>query len=397
MQEAVFETCDMPRRASAGGRIFYLDNLRTFIVCVVVVFHAALAFMVFCPDWWPVADPQQNLFFTGVVLLTDVPIMPILFMLAGYFGLASLSRKGQAEFWRDKCWRIVAPWLLGILIVAPLTPYFWLLSHLPDPPTYLYFLTNLYLTPQFNTQGALWFLGVLTVFYAGLSLAWWLYRPLGVIADRGGRPSAGFWWVFTAVISIGFLFINTFWYDFQWVPVKYVLWVKPTRVPVELSFFILGVHAYRRQWFAADGYRPNPVLWLPIAVVTGAVFFVYKMWVGFLMPELWMRAGHAALHCFFCVATTLALLGLFRTYADRTNAFLARSSAGSFGVYWIHMPIVFFFNLLIRGYDWNIYVKYTVVSVLALAVCHLVAVYGLIRLPIFSPRKARSAVAVAAR
>ena len=63
-------------------RHYYLDNLRSFTVLVVIVFHAALAFMVYCPSWWPVIDPQQNVFFLGVVMLTDVPIMPIMFIVA---------------------------------------------------------------------------------------------------------------------------------------------------------------------------------------------------------------------------------------------------------------------------------------------------------------------------
>jgi peptidoglycan/LPS O-acetylase OafA/YrhL len=381
MREAVVDPRGTTGRSSGKGRIDYLDNLRSFIICVVVVFHAALAFMVFCPDWWPVADPRQNLFFTGVVLLTDVPIMPIMFMIAGYFGLASLCRKGQGEFWRDKFWRIVVPWLLGIAIIAPFCPYFWLLSHQPNPPSYLHLLTNMFFTAQYNTQGALWFLGVLTVFFLGLSLARALYAPLGIIAERGGCPSAAFWAIFMAVASIVFMIINNVWFDFQWVPVKYILWVQPTRVSLEAFYFVLGVHAYRNQWFAADGYRPNVLLWLPIAAVTGAIFFVYKLQVGFLMPEAWMRAVHAVL------STTLALIGLFQVHADRTSAFLGRLANSAFAIYWVHMPIVFLFNMIVREYDWNIYVKFLAVSLPALTVSYLVATYGLALLPIFGGRR----------
>ncbi len=368
-------------------RIFYLDNLRSFIVLVVIVFHAALAYMLFAPTWWPVVDTQQNLFFTGVVLLTDVPIMPIMFMIAGYFGLASMVRRGQAAFWREKLLRIVLPWILGFLTIAPWATYFWLLSRLKHPPSFSYFWLHMFFTKTFNNQGPLWFLGVLTVFFLGLSLAYALSKPLGRIATRAGRPDALFWSVFILLVSAVFVIINQFWFDFQWVPVYYVLWVQPTRVSLEAFYFALGVYAYRQQWFVSDGYRPRFALWLPLAAITGAVFFVYKMKVGFLMPEFTERALHALLHCFFCLCCTLALIGLFQKYMNRTGAFLGRLAVGSYAIYVIHYPFVFLFNLMVRGYDWNIYLKYGVVCVLSVTVSYLIGAYILVLLPMFGRRK----------
>ena len=368
-------------------RIYYLDNLRSFIILVVIVFHAALAYMVFAPVWWPVVDTQQSLFFTGLVLLADVPSMPIMFMIAGYFGLATMVKRGQAAFWREKLLRIVLPWVLGFLLVAPWNPYFWLLSRLKHPPTFAYFWLHMFFTKTFNTQAALWFLGVLTVFYLGLSLAYALFKPLGTIAARGDRPDALFWSVFMLLVSAVFVVINGFWFDFQWVPVHYVLWVQPTRVSLEAFYFALGVYAYRQQWFATDGYRPRFALWLPLAVVTGAVFLVYKLKAGFLMPEFQVRALHALLHCFFCLSSTLALVGLFQRYLNRTGALLGRLAVGSYAIYVIHMPIVFFFNLMVRGCDWNIYLKYGVVCLLSVTVCYLIGAYILVLLPMFGRRK----------
>jgi glucan biosynthesis protein C len=43
------------------------------------------------------------------VLLLDVPIMPILFFLAGYFALRSLQKRGTWLFLKDKLVRIGMP------------------------------------------------------------------------------------------------------------------------------------------------------------------------------------------------------------------------------------------------------------------------------------------------
>jgi len=374
-------------------RLYYLDNLRSFVVLTVVVFHAAMSFMAFAPAWWPVLDPQKSLFFTGVVLLTDVPIMPIMFMIAGYFGTSSLTSKGQGTFWRDKLLRVVLPWILGFLIIAPTSPYIWLFARNLNP-SFDHFWLHMFFTKTFNTQGALWFLGVLTVFYLALSFAYWIYKPLGKVIQNSELPGWGFFLVFLLVPSAVFIAVNQFWYDFSWVPVKYVLWIQPTRVSLEAFYFALGVYAYRRQWFGAGGYKPNFALWLPLAAVSGAVFLWYKLQFGFLMPRLPVRIGHGLLHCFFCFSATAALLGIFRAYLDRTSAFLTKLAASSYAIYWVHMPIVLLSGLAIRGFHWNIYLKYLAVCILSLTGSFLVGAYGLGWLPMFAGKKMKTGSAI---
>jgi hypothetical protein len=349
-----------------------------------------MAFMVFCPAWWPVIDPQHHMFFTGLVVLTDVPIMPIMFMIAGYFGIASLYAKGQGVFWREKLQRIVAPWILGFLIIAPTSPYMWLYSR-QKAPSFEYFYRHMFFTKTFTTQGALWFLGVLTVFYLALSLAYRVYPALGDASEKTDPPGWIFFLLFWLVPSAVFVFVNQFWFDFAWVPVKYVLWVQPTRVSLEAFYFALGVYAYRRRWVGAGGYNPSPLLWLPLALVAGAVFFFYKFHFGFLMPQLPVRVGHGLLHCLFCLASSIALLALFGTYLDRSSAFFAKLASSSYAIYWVHMPIVMLSNLAVQGYHWNIFLKYAVVCLLSLVGSFLAGAYGLSWLPIFAGRRSKPA------
>ena len=370
-------------------RLYYLDNLRSFVVLVVVVFHAAMAFMIYCPSWWPVIDPQQNRFFLMLVLLTDIPIMPVLFLVAGYFAIASLAKKGQGKFWKDKLLHIVLPWILGFLIIAPTSPYIWLAAR-HKAPSFAYFWVHMFFTKTFNTQGALWFLGVLTVFYLALSLAYSMCQPLGNTVDKTAPPGLGFLLLFWLVPSAVYTAVNQFWSDFAWIPVKYVLWVQPTRVSLYLFYFALGVYAYRKRWFGAGGYTPRVALWLPLAVVTGGMFCWYKIHFRFLMLRLPLRAGNNMLHCLFCLCTILALLGLFRAYLDWTSAFLAKLAASSYAIYWVHMPIVLLSNLVVQGYRWNIYVKYLAVCVLALIVSFLVGAYVLSWLPMFGGRNPKA-------
>jgi peptidoglycan/LPS O-acetylase OafA/YrhL len=125
-------------------------------------------------------------------------------------------------------------------------------------------------------------------------------------------------------------------------------------------------------------------------VVTGGMFCWYKLYFSFHMVRLPLRAGNNMLHCLFCLCTILALLGLFHSYLDWTSGLLTKLAASSYAIYWVHMPIVLLSTLVVRGYHWNIYVKYLAVCALSLVVCFLVGVYVVGRLPMFAGKKPKA-------
>ena len=89
-------------------RIFFLDNLKAFIVCLMIVFHAAMCYMAYAPEWWYTVDKADPKFaFTLLVLWADIFIMPVMFFISGYFGIMSLSKQTGAQFWKSKLLRIV--------------------------------------------------------------------------------------------------------------------------------------------------------------------------------------------------------------------------------------------------------------------------------------------------
>ena len=75
-------------------RLYFFDNLKSFIIVLMTVFHAAMCYMAYAPEWWYVVDAANPSFFlTGFVCFTDIFIMPVMFYVSGYFGGASLAKK----------------------------------------------------------------------------------------------------------------------------------------------------------------------------------------------------------------------------------------------------------------------------------------------------------------
>jgi glucans biosynthesis protein C len=280
---------------SSSSRLDALDNLRSLTIVLVVVFHASMSYMLFAPTWWYVVDTKQSLGFFCFVMICDVFIMPVMFLLAGYFGLPSLLRKGEDAFAREKLKRIGIPWVVGTLFFAPVTTYFIWLSRTRTPPPYLHFWTHTFFSTYFE-QAQFWFLGVLLLFYFGLMIARSANEQLKWFEPGTGRPSLWFFPGFVALTSLAFMVVNQHVNDYAWVSVSYLLVIQPTRFSLYIFFFALGVHGYRRRWFTANGYNPRIAAWLPLSLVLGAAFMLYKLRFGLKLDQFRYRAGNDVLH-----------------------------------------------------------------------------------------------------
>jgi glucan biosynthesis protein C len=120
----------------SSQRMYFLDNLKSFIILLVVIFHVAMGFTTWDLKWWWVNDIQKSMFFDLFILETDVYIMPIMFMIAGYFASTILVRKGVTIFWQDKLRRIIIPWASGVLLIAPFISYSVIFSRTDTPPNF---------------------------------------------------------------------------------------------------------------------------------------------------------------------------------------------------------------------------------------------------------------------
>jgi glucans biosynthesis protein C len=371
---------------TSTGRLYFLDNLRSFIILLVVVFHAAMSYMLFAPKWWYVVDTKQSLSFFCFVMICDVFIMPVMFLLAGYFGLPSLLRKGENAFIRDKLKRIAIPWVIGTLFIAPVTSYFIWVSRTKTPPPYLHFWSHTFFRDEYE-QAQFWFLGVLLLFYFGLIIARSANERLSRMEPGSGNPALWFLPAFVIVSSLAFLAVNQNVIDYAWVPVAYLLVIQPTRFSLYIFYFALGVYAYRRRWFTEGGYNPLIAIWLPLSLLLGAAFMFYKLTFGLKLDQLRYCAGNDFLHCAFCLASVFALIAIFRQTLNRSSAMWRGLSRNSYAIYCVHMVIVPPLALAIRPMPWNIGAKFAARSVSALLVSYLVSEFAISKTPPFAMGK----------
>ena len=84
-------------------------------------------------------DTQKSLYFDVFIMGAFAFMMPMMSFVSGYFGIGSMVHKGQLNFWRYKFYRIVIPWALGVVFLAPTIGYMHSVSRNLYPPYPGYF------------------------------------------------------------------------------------------------------------------------------------------------------------------------------------------------------------------------------------------------------------------
>ena len=191
----------MPERAGATGAVrgaAAIDNLRALVVLLVVAVHSVLAYLgslgpkPFAFDkppynWrtFPIVDPHHFLGFDIYCAWANIFLMPLFFVVSGFFVWPSLERGGAARFVRRRALRLVPPFLVGVCLLMPIAIYAVYLQTAAHPGLADYW-AHLRALP-FWPDGPMWFLWVLLVFDA---LAAGIHRLLYRHREAVGRLSS---------------------------------------------------------------------------------------------------------------------------------------------------------------------------------------------------------------
>src|SRR6266487_204850 len=267
--------------APQKARLLFIDNLRILLICMVLVVHLDDTYGAI--GSWYYHDPATNML-TGVLLTIPNAIgmasgMGFFFLLAGYFTPGSYDRKDPRSFLRDRLVRLGIPVLIYSLLLDPLVVYIAEGLH----GSYWSFYAN-YLPQVRGVTGPAWFIALLLLF----SLVYAAWRGLTrhrtqTTARTGKLPS--YRAIFGFIFALGLVtFVVRIWWPAGWiflplnVPVGYL--------PQYMSLYILGLVAYRRNWF----FELSPRMarsWSLIALIATLIF------VGLVFPSMMQAAGVA--------------------------------------------------------------------------------------------------------
>jgi peptidoglycan/LPS O-acetylase OafA/YrhL len=361
------------------NRLAYVDNLRLLLIVLVLGTHSAITYSGLGAWYYTQPLPlgaASRFFFLMLEVYFQAFFMDALFLLAGYFAAASLSKRGAGEFATGRLFRLGVPTLFYMVCIHPLTGYY--LARFPAAQAHgsfaAYYFAYLAGGRVLAGTGPMWFALALLVFSLALAAARaWLG---GLSLERGPRPVVpGLAGYLIAAISLAAFGLR-------------LVWPIGTNVlNMQLCFFAgyvvmfgFGIAAYRFDWLRVLDYRLGrrfllcglclwPVLGV-LLIATGAV-------TGPLDPLLGGPHWQSAALCLWQSATgvcmSLGLAGVFREKANLSSPLLGTLSGSAFAVYVCHPPLLVALARLLDPVDLPAVPKFLLLYALAVPACFAVA------------------------
>jgi peptidoglycan/LPS O-acetylase OafA/YrhL len=346
-----------------------LDNLRGFVILLVLAFHSVLAYLNFLPVapypferppyLWraiPIVDTDRWVGFDLFCAWQDVFLMSLFFFLSGLFVWPSLERKGVRRFLYDRLLRLGVPFALVTVLLMPLATYPTYLQTAAEPGFAAFW--RHWLALPFWPCGPMWFLWLLLVAdFAVAALRRLAPRSAGALIrlsssarDRPMRYLAGLLVASALVyVPMALAFTPSAWTAYG--PFSFQL-SRPLHYAV---YFVagagVGVCGIGRGLLAPDGLLVRRWgIWL-VAAPSSFLVWIYltALVMGVGVPLLVSQILDDFAFVLACLASCTCVLALVLRFAGRALPTLDGIKSSAYGMYLVHYVFVVWLQYALLG------------------------------------------------
>lgn len=383
------------RSSSAVDRLLGLDWLRAVAAILVVFLHAAMPYLVhpFPGLVWAVQPVERSPAVDLIAWTINTFIMPLFFLMNGYFAARLLQKSGESKFLRHRLNRLGGPFLFAAIVILPMDLYTWLLGWVGDELIPINKLRSLKIKGELGDSlhgvSHLWFLQyVLLYCVAACGISWVIRRSVASqqspqvlqIQERQSSATWRFKWSIMA-IAIAVAGATLWWqprivigFRHHWLPMwENVLYYS---IPFALGWFW---DSWGPRLIDGPQLRRTAVTHLVIAC---GLFIV-------LWPELCLHLENETIPVqraqvpFLFAATGIATsTGLFAgalsmklTQIPEAVRYLSRAS---FWIYLFHHPVVGLVQINLKPFQVTPFTKCLLTTGISLGIC-LLTYEGLVR------------------
>jgi len=378
---------DVPVSAKAETRVrlYFVDNLRILLITLVILVHLSITYG-HVGGWYYYEGQPDDL--TAILLtmfnaVNQAFFMGFFFMISAYFTPGSYDRKGAGLFLKDRLLRLGIPLLFYMIIIEPLLVYVVMVNVDGFEGSLWqglarYFATHYWESISLGT-GPLWFVETLLIF-AFIYVLWRrLAKPQTPVPPQCEEKVPGNLAIAVFALALGVVsFIVRIWLPVGWN--FDLLNLQFPYFPQYIALFVLGLMAYRRNWFTGISEATGK-LWRNITIALIVLFPVLVVLGGaddptpFMGGVHWQALALALWEQFLCMAMIISLLVWFRRRFNHQSNLTKTMSDSVYTVYIIHAPIAVIVALALQGLNLYPLIKFPLVALIVISLCFLLATF----------------------
>lgn len=335
------------------NRLYYLDNLKTFLILLVILHHVGQGYGPSGGWWFYMTSQPEKLEWMGRFFTVNASFfMGLFFMISGFFFALSFDKKGFKKFTTDKLARYGIPLLFVYWILMPLVFYFnyELYSDNPSLPFFTFF-KKIYLGigeqpewfkpiltwPERNLGfGHLWFVENLLIYALIYAILRVLLRKTS-FARTFNMNVYAYSFAYFLIVTAATVLVR----DYNQVgDIKNVLgflMIEVAHWPQYLGFLVSGIIASQTNLFQKfpSGYGKSLLL---IGLLMAA-----KIYFPSFFPDIINSFSGQYFEIYetiFGFSLSFGLIVFFRDNLNFSNRLFSNMSENAYAAYIFHYPIV---------------------------------------------------------
>lgn len=342
------------------SRKSYLDNLRAFLVILVIVHHAGQAYGP--GGGWPVIDGEPVRWLGTFFSINAAFFMGLFFFISGYVMPGAYDKYGAGGFLKSKVMRLVIP--LAVVSLGIFLPINYAIGHYTSFDTYVsYLMTG---DGVQSIIAHLWFVQHLFIYSVVFAAVVYITRKIRPRPES--EPSRAEFSPVTLYAAAAVLLVSVALLSFavraaypidRWIVLAGCVRCEPAHLPQYAVFFFLGTLCGRfgiiERVRAIDGKLFGAAALIVIAVrIAGG--------------DRWFHvspAAYAFIESALAVTVSGGLLFLFRDHMRMRNGVSRFFSDNSYGVYLYHVFPMVGMQMAIVGMNIGGNAKFALISVLS--------------------------------
>lgn len=353
-----------------SNRLLYIDNLRIFLICLVILHHLAISYG--APGGWYYnegqAGPIASIFLSLFVATNQSYFMGLLFLISAFFTAHSFQKKGAVASLKGRLVRLGIPLIGFYFILSPLTIYF----SLPEKNISLW---------QFIFEGhglgfgPLWFVEVLLLFAFIYALVK-LIIPENIKKEMKPPKTIS---IIAFILSLGIItFIVRIWYPIGKTlhPFNFQLGFFPQY----FACLFLGIRSYKNHWFDSIDFK-NSIKWYKLAMILAFIAFPVMFYFGgaastgsvdvFMGGWHWQALAYSLWEQIIGFALIIASLGIFKKWFNYENQLTKALSSNTYGMYIFHSLVLVGISVNLQFIQIPLLSKFFMLAVPSLLGCFL--------------------------